>query len=471
MDCEALIERLDGYGWRPTAVPGVSALARRDELPPGGDAVRAIVLAGESLPRSEIGEQITTLRRRWPLVDIVMWHPAAPGPVVRDALRAGARDVVLTSSAAGCAHRIDAILRAQQIFPHATNSSGDLSGAREFAGMLSRSRRMWDLFKTLERVAPTEATVLILGETGTGKELLARALHRMSGRTGSFVAVDCGAVPQSLIDSELFGHEKGAFTGAASPKEGLFRYANGGTLFLDELGNLPLTAQHRLLRVLQEGAVRPVGAHKEIEVDVRVVAATGPKLEAKVTQGTFRADLFYRLDVIRLEVPPLRERREDILFLFASFASRLAETYNVERPRLTNEFAEALVNYEWPGNVRQLENLAERLVLTRSGQLLSDGALEGLLPFEERAAAASAPASPGLWADAAPDGLDIDVPLAEALQPHLERLERAYLQACLAKTGGRMGEAAERAGVNRRTLLRKLKRHGIDRRDYRNGER
>ncbi|MEZ4272556.1 MAG: sigma-54 dependent transcriptional regulator, partial [Myxococcota bacterium] len=324
-------------------------------------------------------------------------------------------------------------------------------------------RRMWDLFDTATQIASTEATVLILGETGTGKELLARAIHRHSGRSGRFVPINCGAVNETLVDSELFGHVKGAFTGATYDKQGLFKHAQGGTLFLDEIGNVPLTAQYHLLRALQEGTVRPVGGHDEIEVDVRIIAATSTSLENDVQHGRFREDLFYRLDVIRLELPPLRERPEDIVFLFAHFARKIAEEYNVQRPDLHEGFLDALVNYEWPGNVRQLENFTERLVLTYTGRRVGANVFERLLPFKkQRRSASNTRSLRHIHNVTGAEPVDASKTLEETLKPQIANLERRYLEACLRKSQGRIGVAAKTAGISRRTMLRKLKAYGVD---------
>jgi transcriptional regulator with PAS, ATPase and Fis domain len=276
------------------------------------------------------------------------------------------------------------------------------------------------------------------------------------------VSINCAAVPENLIDSELFGYVAGAFTGAEDGAEGLFRAADGGTLFLDEVGSIPLQVQYRLLRVLQEGRVRPVGSDREIEVDVRMIAATSVRLDEAVAAGSFRHDLLYRLDVIRVVLPPLRDRPEDILFLFGHFMRELSEHHGLRRPDLEDSFLDALQSYHWPGNVRQLENLTERLLLTHHGRASLTA---------EHFAALVAPAHEGepdvdQFADTVPD-LELELP--EVVRAAVDRTEEAYLRAALERTRGRVVRTAEMAGISRRTLLRKLKRLDIDRSAYRLG--
>ncbi len=450
---------------RHIRVRGYSSLrvrSLRALMEPRSDvAARAIVLGRGAFGKEPVGDVVASIRSSWPLVDVVVWAPRATATFVRAALQGGARDVLLTESAEICAAAIVAVIDAQQLLPAAARLGAQGENHAEFEGMVSRSRKMWDLFDTVGRIAPTNAAVLILGETGTGKELLARAVHRHSNRDGRFVAVNCAATAENLIDSELFGHVQGAFTGAIREKTGLFRHADGGTLMLDEIGNIPPAGQHRLLRALQEGTVRPVGGQQEVEVDVRVIAATSIRLEEEVRASRFREDLFYRLDVIRLDVPPLRERREDIIFLFGRFSARIAKEYRLERPEVTDGFLEVLASYDWPGNVRQLENITERIVLTHPNRRVSASQLRKLLPFGK---GSGAPDSSRLES---PDEIDASLPMAEALAPALGRLERAYLEACLRDCEGRIGRAADQAGISRRTLLRKLKAHGIDKARFR----
>lgn len=420
--------------------------------------VRAIVIRSDFLRGMNVADAVASLRGAWPLVDVLLWAPRASGSTVREALRAGARDVLLSQSTETVAAQVSDVIEEQKLLPRVGPGR---ARTHTFEGMLARSTKMWDLFDVIQRVANTDATVLILGETGTGKELIARAIHRRSRRRGRFVAINCGAVPETLIDSELFGHVKGTFTGATYDKGGLFRHAEAGTLMLDEIGNIPLSAQFRLLRALQEGAVRPVGGHQEVAVDARVVAATSSRLEEAVTSGRFREDLFYRLDVIRIEVPPLRARPEDIVFLFAHFAKKVAKQYNISRPDVHDSFLDCLLDYEWPGNVRQLENLTERLCLTHPNQRVTGEHFRKLIPF---------PNSNPLRARPAPSRsvskIDPELSLATNLEPVVSRLERDYLVMVLKRNQGRVAETAAQAGISRRTLLRKMRRHGIDKREF-----
>lgn len=231
-------------------------------------------------------------------------------------------------------------------------------------GMIGSSAAMKEIYSRIHRIAPTNATVLILGETGTGKELVARAMHQESPRAShALISVNCAAIPETLIEAELFGHEKGAFTGAASTREGLVAAADGGTLFLDEIGELPLEAQARLLRVLQEGEVRPLGAVESRKVDVRLVAATHRNLAKLAREGKFREDLYYRVNVVQLKLPPLRERGKDILALAETFVKRYCAELNKPPLRLSPEAVQAITTYTWPGNIRELENAIQRAVI------------------------------------------------------------------------------------------------------------
>jgi DNA-binding NtrC family response regulator len=457
--------------------------------PSSAQNVRVILLGPTTITDASADEMITVTREAWPLVDIVVWSPNADSNLVRMSLNAGARDVLLWSNGDKCAGELLKIVQAQQLLPRSTQSRGDNQKEHVFEGIYARSRCMWDLFDLTARIAYTDATVLVLGETGTGKELLARAIHRMSQRSGRFVPLNCGAINETLVDSELFGHVKGAFTGAHSNKEGLFSHANHGTLFLDEIGNVPLTAQYHLLRALQESTIRPVGSQSELPIDVRVIAATSNDLTEDVTAGNFREDLLYRLDVIRLEIPPLRERPDDIVFLFAHFAKKVSKEYNVSRPDLKDEFLDALCAHPWYGNVRELENFTERAILTQTGQRLGSQDFEDLIAPSHRrpkfggalfdgtlnAKTSGGSRNPRIEShdQTTPKRCEDDktainttLTLAEHLEPNVNTLERDYLIACLRETGGKISLTAERAGISRRTLLRKMKQHQLDKASF-----
>ncbi|MBI5014771.1 MAG: sigma-54-dependent Fis family transcriptional regulator [Deltaproteobacteria bacterium] len=312
--------------------------------------------------------------------------------------------------------------------------------------ILGRSPRMQEVFRLLERVAPTGVTVLVWGESGTGKELVARRLHTLSGRKGPFVAVNCSAIPEGLMESELFGHVKGSFTGAASDKPGLFEEAQSGTLFLDEVGELPLHLQPKLLRALQEGKVKRVGGNREIAVDVRIVSATNKDLGAEVREGRFREDLYYRLNVVALEIPPLRIRCEDIPFLAHHFLKKYAQAFGRPLEGIAPDTLEALEGHDYPGNVRELENLIERAVaLETGGQLSADS-----LPANLRGGGA---AGSRHHASIPPGGLD--------LEGVLRSLERDYVDEALRRTGGNKTEAARLLGLSFRVLRYRLEKLGI----------
>jgi nitrogen regulation protein NR(I) len=332
----------------------------------------------------------------------------------------------------------------------------------------SSSTAMQEVFRAIGRLAQSRVTVLITGESGTGKELVARALHAHGSRAnGPFVALNAAAIPRDLLEAELFGHERGAFTGANTLRRGRFEEAHGGTLFLDEIGDMPLELQTRLLRVLAEGSFYRVGGSQPVRVDVRIVAATHQPLEQRVQQGLFREDLFHRLNVIRLRLPPLRERREDIPALANHFLAASARALGVPAKRLTPDALAALVRFDFPGNVRQLENFCHWLTVMASGQTID----RDDLPPEVRAAEQSAPA-PGRKDEPAPadwqEGLlrDAQNRLARG-EPNImatltRQFERILLQTALDACRGRRVEAASRLGIGRNTITRKLRELGME---------
>ena len=312
--------------------------------------------------------------------------------------------------------------------------------------IIGRSPAMIRLYLEIARVAPSRATALITGESGTGKELVARSIHKHSPRAErGFVAVNCGALAETLLEAELFGAMKGSYTGANADRKGLWEEAEGGTLFLDEIGETSQAMQVKLLRALQEGEIRAVGASRSRKVDARIITATNKDLEAEVKAGRFREDLFYRLSVVTLNLPPLRERRTDIPLLAQSFLSRAAPTG--ERPlRLSDEALTHLVAYDWPGNVRELQSAIEHAALrARDGEVAADDLPPKLQTEEVRRAAQHSPLS-ALYADL----------------PTLDEMERRYLLHVLEATGGNRSRAAEVLGIDRRTLYRMAERFGIN---------
>jgi two-component system response regulator PilR (NtrC family) len=323
----------------------------------------------------------------------------------------------------------------------------ELRGVSRLEGMVGRSAAMQQVFELVRRVAPTRANVLIRGESGTGKELVARALHNLSERAGGpFVAVNCGAIPESLMESELFGHVRGAFTGAAGAREGVFVAARGGTLFLDEIGELHLPMQVKLLRALQERSIRPVGGDREVDVDCRVVAATNRDLEAAIAAGEFRSDLYFRLDVVQVVLPPLRHRTEDVPLLVERFFERLNRELRRDLEGIAPDALEWFLRHDYPGNVRELENLVERAVALETGPMLTARNLP-------RRASGPRPATPAL-PDLPDDGIDLDQAIAE--------LERHLIAAALRRTQGVRKEAAKLLRVSFRSLRYRLEKLGIE---------
>ena len=328
----------------------------------------------------------------------------------------------------------------------AERSAEQLSGPYEQGGLLGRSPVMIGLYKEIARVAPTRSTILIVGESGAGKELVARSIHQHSTRSGGpFVAINCGALTETLLEAELFGHVRGAFTGAVGDRKGLWEEAAGGTLFLDEVGETSPAFQVKLLRALQEGEIRRVGASRTTQVDARILAATNRNLEQEVKAGKFREDLFYRLSVVTLRVPALKERRTDIPLLAERFLARVLEREGHKQLSLSEETIRTLVAYNWPGNVRELESAIEYAVLHARGHAIAPEDLPEKLQSAQVRSAARSPLS-ALFEDL----------------PALDELERRYLLYILEIAGGNRTRAAEILGIDRRTLYRMIERYGID---------
>jgi two-component system response regulator PilR (NtrC family) len=326
----------------------------------------------------------------------------------------------------------------------------EIQGRYRLDRLLGKSAPMGRLYEMIRKIAPARTSVLLVGESGTGKELAARALHELGPRADRpFVAINCGAIPESLLESELFGHVKGAFTGATGDKEGLFEAARGGTLFLDEVGELPQAMQVKLLRALQERKVKPVGGVGERDVDVRVVAATNRDLETEVERGSFRQDLFYRLNVIQIRMPPLRERREDVPLLVEHFLRKFSAEHGRAVTEIDPVALATLGAYAFPGNVRELENLIERAVTLSSGTRITAEELPELRPSGRGGSGGLATAGP----EFPPEGLD--------LEREVESFERGIILRALDRTGGNRTEAARLLGITFRSMRYRLSKLGI----------
>ncbi len=394
-----------------------------------------LMVVDNRLPGRSGLEWVTELRERDVRTDVILITAYAELDTAIAALRVGVADFILKP------FRVEQILGSiERCLERRRLARENFVLRRETAevgldGIVGVSRAMRDVVDTVRHVAPTVSTVLIEGETGTGKELVARALHRSSARDGAFVPVNCGSISPELFESELFGHLKGAFTGAHSTREGLFSYAQGGTLFLDEIGEMPLAMQSKLLRALEEKAIRPVGSDRYIPVEVRVVAATNHELSKDVAAGRFREDLFYRLNVMVIAIPPLRDRTEDIPALTDHLLSDLSAELGIDSISLTHDEVVSLSRYRWPGNVRELRNVIERALLL--GRFPEEYFGDGLVVE--------------MWGepDVARSGTSLDWSLAEMEKFHIQRVVEA--------SNGNKSHAARRLGVSRKTLERKLK--------------
>jgi DNA-binding NtrC family response regulator len=441
-DDESMLELLRAVladrGYEVVTEPSSEAALRRLAAEDFGVVLSDIRMRG--MNGVDLCREVVSLRRDTPV--IVMTAFASMEAAVAS-IRAGAYDFVTKPLDTD-----DLILTLERAFANqdlreeVKRLRRAVSDQRSFDEMIGESAAMKRLYDLVARVADTDATVLITGESGTGKELVARALHARSSRaTGPFVAINCAAMPESLLESELFGHVKGAFTDARSARPGLFTQATGGTLLLDEVAEMPLGMQVKLLRALQERTVRPVGGDSEVPFDVRIIAATNRDLEIEVAERRFREDLFYRVNVVHIQVPPLRERENDALLLAQSFIERCQTRGGARVVALQSAAAERLVSYAWPGNVRELQNCIERAVaLSQFDHIGVDDLPESI----------RRPKSPTATVDSSPGSAHLP----------LDEMERRHVARVLAELGGNKALAARQLGVDRRTLYRMLERWG-----------
>lgn len=410
-----------------------------------------LVLMDVRMPKKSGLEALKEIKVHNPAVPVLIMTAFSEVAAAVEAIKSGAYDYLTKPLDF---EKLKVVLR--NVFAHVglirenATLSRSLAATEAQTGMVGRSESMRALWEMVRTIAPTDATVLITGESGTGKELVAKAVHAASRRArGPFVAVNCAALTESLLASELFGHEKGAFTGADKKHEGHFPKADGGTIFLDEIGEMPLSMQVKLLRVIQEREVLSVGGNKAVPVDVRIIAATNRDLAKEVAAGTFRQDLYYRLNVVTLALPPLRERADDIPLLAQHFMARFADKNNKNIKGFTPGAMDRLVRYAWPGNVRELENVIERASILLLGEHISERELP------ERFAASQG--------DALTDALTTDCPT-------LEDVERAVILKTLKRFGGNKTEAAKALGITRKTLHAKLSKYQSAQEDAPEGE-
>lgn len=376
-----------------------------------------------------------------PSIDVVLVTAHYTTESAVEAIRKGAADYINKPvSPAVLRQKVGSLVAKHEAAQKARDIEASLAANAEFEGMVGNSPAMWELFSKIRRVAPHFRSILVTGQTGTGKELIARALHTMSpARRGNFVALNCSAVVETLFESELFGHVRGAFTGATTDKMGLFEHAHDGVLFLDEIGDMPLSTQAKLLRALQNQEVQRLGSLQARKVNVRVIAATHQNLREKIGKGTFREDLFYRLGMVELEAPPLREREGDLRLLMRHFIEKYARLYDKKIMGITNRAQIVLSRHAWPGNIRELENVIGHAAMMATAAMLDVPDLPGYLT---QAGAASR------------------VTVATEM-PALQEQERALLVSALARAGDNQSEAARLLRISRDTLRYRLKKHGI----------
>ena len=383
-----------------------------------------------------------------PALPVVLMTAYSSVETAVEALRLGAYDyLVKPLDFEALKHTLEQAIEHSRLSVENRELRRQLTDAAARPDILGRSQAIKDMLQIISTVAPTEATVLITGESGTGKELVARALHEGSARADKpLVTVNCAALAENLLESELFGHEKGSFTGADRRREGRFMQADGGTLFLDEIGEMPLPLQAKLLRALQQGEVQRVGSDAPINGDVRVLAATNRDLRREAAEKRFREDLYFRLNVISIEVPSLCRRSEDIPLLAAHFLQRFAERNRKTIKGFAPQALDSMLRYSWPGNVRELENAVERAVILCNGDLITGRELPANV----------VDASPAETADAVPEG---DISLAGL---SLDTVERRAIEETLRQTGDNKSEAARRLGITRATLHNKLRKYGLE---------
>jgi two-component system response regulator PilR (NtrC family) len=406
-----------------------------------------LVLCDLMLPDGSGLDLLRDVKAQNPSIPVVMITAHTSTKSAVDALKAGAHDYIAKP------FDIDELkiivskaVERKELEDENLHLRTALEERHTFANIIGKSAKMQEIFGIVQRIAHTTSTVLISGESGTGKELIARAIHYNSGRRGKFVGINCGAMPETLLESELFGHERGAFTGAIREKRGLFHEAERGTIFLDEIGETTPSVQIKLLRVLQDRIVRRVGSNVESQVDVRVIAATNRDLNESIRTGSFREDLFYRINVIPIALPPLRQRKEDIPLLVDHFIAKFSRQLDVPQKRISADAMRLIEKYHWPGNVRELENVIERMIALEPSDVLTTKSLPEQV----------------LLGSAIPDVTTFDLPSEGiSLQDHLESIGKIFMLKALERTGGVQTQAAELLRMSFRSFRYYAKKYDL----------
>ncbi|RJQ54985.1 MAG: sigma-54-dependent Fis family transcriptional regulator [Actinobacteria bacterium] len=426
---------LSGEGYEVSeAASGKEALEKLTDVMPD------LVVMDQKMPEMDGLTALKRIKKLMPALPIVMLTAHGNVESAVDAIKAGATEYLTKPfDLDELKLTISKALGVRDLFREVDTLRAQIRKEYDVRQIVGASEQMADLYDVVKRVAKTNATVMVYGESGTGKELIARAVHESSNRSSKpFVQVSCAALPETLLESELFGYEKGAFTGAATAKKGRFELADGGTLFLDEIGDISPSIQVKLLRVLQEKTFEHLGGTKTIKVDVRIVGATNKDLQEAIADGNFREDLYYRLNVVPITVPPLRDRKEDIPLLVAHFLEKFGS-----KRKVSTEAMELLINYDWPGNIRELENTIERAIILGTGEVITPEQLPSELKEGERREA---------------------LPRSLELPPEgvvLEDLERDLVKQALRRSGNNQGKAAKLLGISRHELLYRMERYGL----------
>jgi two-component system response regulator AtoC len=438
-NCRRLLSAKGYQCW--TETDPIKALAKIDKERPD------LILTDLIMAGMDGIQVVREAKKIAPDVSVALFTAYASVPTAVEAMRYGAFDYIQKPfSSAELEAVVERVFEHRNLLEHNRTLRSQLQAHFHFDKVIGESDAMQEIFALIQRVAKSQANVLLYGETGTGKELIARAIHANSERASQpFIPIDCSSLTESLLESELFGHERGAFTGAHITTPGLFEVANGGTVFLDEVAGMGLSLQSRLLRVIQERQVRRVGGTRFLDVDVRVISASNQILEKEVKKGFFRMDLFYRLNVVLMSLPPLRSRNGDVSLLATHFLGKFSESNQKDVKELDPRTVQLLEEYHWPGNVRELQNVIERAVAIADGPTLLPEHLPDRVRCSRRLGT----------------GLNGDSSMKEAKQSIINNFERNYLVDLLKKHNGHIGHSALEAGVDRKTIERMLKKHGL----------